>query len=101
MPPCCAAPAVLVGDDVRVGVADSSSAGGTTRRRQIWLPIVPLGRRRGLVAEQVGDLLLEGVDGRVLAVDVVADVGRGHDGPHRLGRPGQGVAAHVHGGHPT
>ena len=41
-------------------------------------------------------------DRRVLAVDVVADLGAGHRGPHRLGRTGEGVGAQVdHGGEPT
>ena len=34
-------------------------------------------------------------DRRVLAVDVVADLGLGHGSPHRVGRPGHGVAAEV------
>ena len=54
------------------------------------------GRReqRGLVAEQPGDPLLERADGRVLAVDVVADLGARHRGAHRLGRRRvSGVAA--------
>jgi hypothetical protein len=51
------------------------------------------------VPEQGGDLLLQGVDGRVLAVDVVADLGGGHGGAHGLGRPGERVAAEVDGGH--
>ena len=49
----------------------------------------------GLVPEQLGDVRLERVDGRVLAVDVVADLGVGHGLAHAGGGPGDGVGAQV------
>ena len=49
----------------------------------------------GLVAEQPRDPLLERVDGGVLAVDVVADLGGGHRLAHRGAGTGQGVGAEV------
>jgi hypothetical protein len=49
----------------------------------------------GLVPEQGGHAALQGVDARVLPVHVVADLGRQHRLPHRLGRPGDGVGAEV------
>ena len=42
---------------------------------------------------------LQAVDGRILAVDVVADLGRGHRRAHRRGRAGDGVAPQVDGLH--
>ena len=39
--------------------------------------------------------VLEGVDRRVLAVDVVADLGVGHGLAHLGGRPGDGVGSEV------
>ena len=48
-----------------------------------------------LLAEHLGRLLLEAVDRRVLAVDVVADLGRGHRGAHLGGGTGHGVGAQV------
>ena len=67
--------AALVGDDVRVAVAQQLAAGGTSRRRQIWLPIVPDGTKTAASWPNIaGDLLLERDDARILAVDVVADL---------------------------
>ena len=51
--------------------------------------------QRGLVPEHPRDPLLERAHGGVLAVHVVADLGRGHGAPHRVGRAGDGVAAEV------
>ncbi|OEI67412.1 hypothetical protein Cus16_3012 [Curtobacterium sp. ER1/6] len=53
------------------------------------------GEEPGLVPEQVRDLSLEGVRLRVLAEDVVADLGLGHRPAHRRGRAGDGVGAQV------
>ena len=39
----------------------------------------------GLLAEQLRGALLEGVDRRIVAEDVVADLGRGHRPAHRVG----------------
>ena len=61
----------------------SSSPGGTSSCRAIWLAIdAGRGEQRRLVPEQRGDLGLQRVDRRVLAVDVVADLGGGHRLPH-------------------
>ena len=49
----------------------------------------------GLLAEQLGGPLLERVDGRVVAEDVVADLGLGHRPAHLGGRLGDGVGAEV------
>ena len=74
----------LVGDHVRVGVAEQLLARPQTSCRPIWLPIDPRRHeQRRLVPEQRGDPLLERVDRRVLAVDVVADLGLGHRLAHR------------------
>ena len=53
----------------------------------------------GLLAEQLGGALLEGVDRGVVAEDVVADLGVGHRPAHRRGWVGDGVAAQVDAGH--
>ena len=51
--------------------------------------------QRRLLSHALGEGLLEGVDGGVLAVHVVADLGIGHGPPH-LGRgPGDGVRPEV------
>ena len=49
----------------------------------------------GFLAEQLGGALLEGVDRRVVAEDVVAELGLGHRPAHRRGGVGDGVAAQV------
>ena len=60
------------------------------------LPIVPLrDEQAGLLAEQLGGALLERDDGRVVAEDVVADLGLGHRAAHGGRRAGDGVAAQV------
>ena len=51
--------------------------------------------QRRLLAEQVGDALLEPVDGGVFAEDVVADLGGGHGGAHGGRGAGDRVAAEV------
>lgn len=52
-----------------------------------------------LETEVGGQAAFQGDDGGVLAVDVVADLGVGHGGPHGRGRAGDGVAAQVDQGH--
>ena len=47
------------------------------------------------LADDLGGALLESVDGRVLAVLVVADLGVGHRLAHRRRRQGEGVAAEL------
>jgi hypothetical protein len=53
--------------------------------------MVPLGRNSpGLFAEDLGRTPLEVIDGRVLAVDVVADFGLRHRAPHLRRGPRHG-----------
>src|SRR5262249_59035101 len=56
---------------------------------------------RRLLAEQPGRGLLEPVDARVLAVDVVADRGAGHHLAHRRRGTRHGVAAQIDALHPA
>jgi hypothetical protein len=51
--------------------------------------------QRGFLAEQSGRAPLQLGHGRVLAVDVVADLGRGHGRAHGGGRAGEGIAMQV------
>ena len=51
----------------------------------------------GLLAEELGGAFLEGDDGRVVAEDVVADLGLGHGVAHGVGGPRDRVAAQVDG----
>ena len=71
---------------VRLLVGDELLPGPTCSRMPSWLASEP-GRREqpGLVAEQVGDALLERPDGGVLAEHVVADGGVRHRLAHRGG----------------
>ena len=46
---------------------------------------------RVLLAEQLGDPPLEGIDRRIVAEDVVSDLGARHGGSHRLGWAGDRV----------
>ena len=48
-----------------------------------------------LLTGQAGEYLLQAVDGRILPVLVVADLGVGHRPAHRRGGPGDGVGAQV------
>ena len=50
-------------------------------------------KQRSLLAEHLGDALLKLSDGRILAVNVVADLGLGHGAPHGGSRFGHGIAA--------
>ena len=65
----------------------------------IWLtrlPIVPLATKSaGLLAGQLGGTLLERDDRRVVAEDVVADLGLGHRATHLGRRVRDGVGAQV------
>ena len=51
-----------------------------------------------LLPEQGGRERLQAIDGRVLAVRVVADLGGRHRRAHLVGRPCDGVAAQIDGG---
>ena len=69
----------LVVEDVALRLEDDLGAGA---RVDVQRELVAHGARRdeerSLVPEDLGGLLLEAVDGRILAVDVVADLGLGH-----------------------
>ena len=64
------------------------------QRRQIALRT---GRKeqRALEAESLGRHRLQAVHGRIVAVDIIADLGRRHGGAHARRRPGHGVAAQI------
>ena len=65
------------------------------------MPIEPLATKRpASLPSSSAARFLEGVDGRVVAEDVVADLGVGHRPAHGLRRMGDGVAAQIdrHGG---
>ncbi len=52
-------------------------------------------KQRGLLAEQPGDPALQSIDRRIVAEDIVADIGFGDGRPHRRHRPGHGIAAQI------
>ena len=73
---------------------------GTWAISDTRLPIVPdETKSAGLLPEELGRALLERVDRRVLAPDVVADLGGGHRPAHLGGWLGDGVGAEVDRGH--
>jgi hypothetical protein len=51
--------------------------------------------QRSLFAENFGGTLLQAIDGRVLAVNVVAHFGFRHGATHRCGRFGDSIAAQI------
>jgi len=61
----------------------NSSPGWQWTRMPIWFDIVPEGRTGPLPCPGFGQPLLQPVDGRVFAKNVVADFGGRHGGPHR------------------
>ena len=77
---------VLVGQDLGPGRGGQAQADLVAHR--------PRGDVQGrLVAEALGHRRLQPLDGRVLAPDVVADLGLGHGPAHGRGGPGEGVGA--------
>ena len=86
--------------DVGAGV-DEDLVAGFAEHAQRHLVAHRPGREeeRGLLAEELGGVLLEAIDARVFARLVVADRGRGHDAPHLLAGARLGVAAQVDGVH--
>ena len=79
-----------------VASQSSSSPGPAWTPTAIWLAIVPVGTNSAAsLPEQLGRPALEGVDGRVFADDVVADLGLGHRRPHRRRGAGDGVGPQV------
>ena len=88
--------ALLVDDDVGQLVHEDLVAGpcvGADRDLVSHRPRRDVDGR--LLAEHPGDLGLELDHGRVVAPDVVADLGLGHGLAHRRRRPGDGVGAKV------
>ena len=86
----------LVDDDVVLAAGDGLLAAAEVGHLGDEVAHRPRGdEQAGLLAEQLGGALLEGVDRRVVAEDVVADLGLGHRPAHRRGRVGDGVAAQV------
>ena len=72
----------------------TSSPGRVSTRSATWLAIVPLGSQSAAsLPSSAATLLLQAVDGRVLAVLVVADRRRGHRRAHLGRRAGDGVGA--------
>ena len=75
--------AELGADDVRGGVAEHLLAGRASRRRPSWLAIEPVGVNSAASwPSSRGDPLLQREHRRVLAVDVVPDLGVGHRRAH-------------------
>jgi hypothetical protein len=52
-------------------------------------------KESGFAAEDLSGIGFEAIDGRVFAVDVVADFGAGHGFAHGRSRLGDGIAAEV------
>ena len=90
----------LVDDEVRLGAGDDLLA-----TREVGHLGDEIGHRpgrdeeAGLLAEQLGRPFLQGVDRRVLAPDVVTELGVGHRPAHRRGRQRDGVGAEIDDGH--
>ena len=88
----------LVAPAVRAVADDHLVAGlGMGAQRDLVRHRAARHEQRGLEAEQLGDALLEPTDRRILAVDVVADLGIGHRVPHRGSTDGDGIASKVDG----
>ena len=74
----------LVEDDVVLATGDRLLAAREVGQLGDEVAHRPGGdEQAGLLAEQLGGALLEGDDGRVVAEDVVADLGLGHRAAHR------------------
>ena len=77
-------PARLVDDEVVLAAGDGLLAAAEVRHLGDEVAHRAAGdEQAGLLAEQLGGALLEGDDGRVVAEDVVADLGVGHRAAHR------------------
>ena len=88
--------AELVDDDVRVLLRDQDVPGAAVELERD-LVRHRRGRQedRALLAEQLGDALLQLVDARILPHLLVADLGCGDRGAHARRRPGDGVGAQI------
>ena len=87
---------VLVDDDVLAATGhDAGARLGEQAQRQL-VPHRARGHEQGgLLADPCRERLLQRVDGGILAVHVVADIGLGHGAPHLGRRPGDGIGAEV------
>ena len=86
----------LVEDRVRLGFGDDLAAAGDVRHVRHEVAHRPArDEEAGLLARQLGGSLLERDDGRVVAEDVVADLGFGHRAPHPGRGPRDRVGAQV------
>ena len=89
----------LVLEDVAIEIAEKLVAGTGVDAHGDLVRHRPRRHEEGrLLAEELGRAAFELADGRVLAEDVVADLGGGHGGPHAGRRPGDGIAAQIEDG---
>ncbi len=90
----------LVPDDVALGAGDDLAAARHVGHQGHEVAHRP-GRHEEarFLAEELGGPFLERVDRRILAEDVVAELGRGHRAAHLGGRMGDGVGAEIEDGH--
>ena len=90
----------LVHDDVRLPARDRLHAPLEVGQLRHEIALGPArDEERGFLAEQLGGPLLQGVDGGIVAQDVVAHLGLGHRATHLGRRPGDGVAPQIDHGH--
>jgi len=83
-------------EDVGVGVGDDLLSLPRTDQHADEVAHGSAGHEEGgLLAEPLGGDLLEAVDGRVLAEDIVAQLGVGHGPAHLRAGHGEGVGAKV------
>ena len=96
------AAALLVEDDVRLGVQEDLVAAPRVRAQAAWLAIVPEGKKSAAsLPSRLGGLAPRGGDRGIVAEDVVADLGLGHRAAASSAGPGHRVAAQVDArGHP-
>ena len=86
----------LVDDHVVLATGDGLLAAGEVGHLGDEVAHRPAGdEQAGFLAEQLGGALLERDDRRVVAEDVVAELGLGHRAAHRRRGVGDGVAAQV------
>jgi hypothetical protein len=98
----CRRRAALIVGDVTPRLGQDLVAGLGVEAKGDLVAHRPAGDEEGrLLAQDLGGAALECPDGRVLAVHVVADLGRGHGGAHGGRRPGERIAPEVDHAGPT